>query len=225
MSQLTYSPVTRSPGSRLDLTRAGTGAGLAAGPLFLTTVAINTWASIDFLHGIGWRLIGGKDIPWPSSLAAGPYGWVQITNFLLAGLLILLFAAALRRALPARRASSVAFVALTSAGIAIAASAFPVDPTMIATGDPSTWHGWIHGLAFLVALPSVLIAPVATALAMRGDSRWRPLGKLSVAATLTMITLLALPLDDAGFYLFLTVVFGWIALISVRLQRLQAQRR
>jgi Protein of unknown function (DUF998) len=118
-------------------------------------------------------LIGGKDIPWPSSLAAGPYGWAQIANFLLAGVLILLFAGALRRALPARRASIVAFAALTSAGIAIAASAFPVDATMIATGNPSTWHGWIHGTAFLVALPSILIAPLATALAVRGDSRWR----------------------------------------------------
>ena len=28
----------------------------------------------------------------------------------------------------------------------------PVDATMIDTGDPSTWHGWIHGLAFLVVL-------------------------------------------------------------------------
>jgi hypothetical protein len=119
----------------------------------------------------------------------------------------------------------VAFAALTTAGIAIAASAFPVDATMIATGNPSTWHGWIHGTAFLVALPSILIAPLATALAVRGDSRWRPLGALSLSATPVMITLLAVPLDDAGFYLFLTVVFGWIALFSARLRRLQAESR
>jgi hypothetical protein len=42
---------------------------------------------------------------------------------------------------------------------------------MIDTGDPSTWHGWIHGMAFLVVLPAILAAPVATARALRGDTR------------------------------------------------------
>ena len=214
-------PLAHSPVTRLDLTRAGAVAGLAAGPIFLTAVAVNTWASIDFLHGLGWQLTGGdKDIPWPSSLAVGPYGWVQIANFLLAGVLILMFAVAMRRALPARRSSTVAFAALTAAGAAIAASAFPVDATMIATGDASTWHGWIHGVAFLVALPSVLAAPVATALAVRGDPAWRPLGTLSVVAVVATVALLAVPLGDAAFYLFLAVVFGWIAALSTRLRRL-----
>lgn len=218
MSQLTYSPVTRSSLSRLDLRHRGAVAGLIAGPLFLTAVAVNTWASLDFLRGLGWQLIGGKDIPWPSSLAAGPYGWVQVGAFLLAGTLVLLFGLGLRRALPARRSSTAAATLVTVAGVAIAASAFPVDATMIETGNASTWHGWIHGIAFLVVLPSILLAPLTTALAVRHDTFWRGMGWLSLAATPTMIALLAAPVGNAGFYLFLVTAFGWIALIAGRMR-------
>ena len=220
MSQLTYSPTNQAPADRPDVHHAGALAGLVAGPLFLTAVAANTWASLDFLHGIGWQLIGGKDIPWPSSLAVGPYGWVQITAFLLAGALTVLFGLGLRHGLPARRWSTTAVVLTITAGTAITASAFPVDATMINTGQASTWHGWIHGIAFLVVLPSILLAPIMTALAVRGDPRWRGLMTLSFAATPVMIALLATPLGNAGFYLFLTVAFGWIAAIASRLRHL-----
>jgi Protein of unknown function (DUF998) len=220
MSQLTYSPVTSSSLTRFDLRHSGAVAGLIAGPLFLTAVAVNTWASLDFLHSLGWQLTGGKDIPWPSSLAAGPYGWVQIAAFLLAGILTLLFGLGLRRALPARRWSTAAAILVIVAGAAIAASAFPVDPTMIETGNPSTWHGWIHGVAFLVVLPSILLAPIATAMAVRHDARWRGMGWLSLAATPAMIAFLVVPLGNAGFYFFLTVAFGWIAVIAARMRHL-----
>jgi Protein of unknown function (DUF998) len=220
MSQLTYSPVTRSPLTRLDLPKAGAVAGLTAGPLFLAAVAVNTWASLDFLRGLGWQLIGGKDIPWPSSLAAGPYGWAQIAAFLLAGILTLLFGLGLRSALPARRWSTAAATLVIIAGAAIAASAFPVDTAMIDTGTPTTWHGWIHGIAFLVVLPSILLAPLTTAVAVRRDARWRGPRWLSLAATPAMIALLAAPLGNAGFYLFLAVAFAWIAAIAGRIRHL-----
>jgi hypothetical protein len=220
VSQLTYSPATRSATTGLNLQHTGAFAGLVAGPLFLTAVAANTWASLGFPRGLGWQLVGGTDIPWPSSLATGPYGWIQIAAFLVAGTLTVLFGLGLRRALPARRSSTAAVILLTAAGAAIAASAFPVDAAMIHTGEASTWHGWIHGIAFLVALPSILLAPVATAVAVRRDPRWRRLSGLSLAATPAMIALLAAPLDDAGFYLFLAVAFGWIAAVAARLRRL-----
>jgi hypothetical protein len=220
MSQLTYSPTSHASAVRRDVHHAGAVAGLVAGPLFLTDVAANTWASLDFLRGLGWQLIGGKDIPWPSSLAAGPYGWIQIAAFLLAGTLTLLFGLALRQGLPARGSSTAAVVLVVTAGAAITASAFPVDATMIATGHASTWHGWIHGIAFLVVLPAILLAPIATAVAVRHDPRWHGLSRLSFAAAPTMIALLATPLGNAGFYLFLAVAFGWIAVIAGRLRQI-----
>jgi len=51
------------------LRRAGVLAGILAGPFFLVSVGLNTWASIEYLHGLGWEFVGGGQVPWPSSLA------------------------------------------------------------------------------------------------------------------------------------------------------------
>ena len=53
------------------LRRAGVLAGILAGPFFLVSVGLNTWASVGYLHQLGWELVGGEQVPWPSSLAAG----------------------------------------------------------------------------------------------------------------------------------------------------------
>jgi hypothetical protein len=45
---------------------------LVAGPFFLASVGPNTWASLDYLHSLGWEFVGGEQVPWPSLLARGP---------------------------------------------------------------------------------------------------------------------------------------------------------
>jgi hypothetical protein len=67
---------------RATLRRAGVLAGLLAGPFFLVSVGLNTWAGIDYLHQLGWEFVGGEQVPWPSSLARGPYGWAQVATSL-----------------------------------------------------------------------------------------------------------------------------------------------
>jgi len=42
------------------LRRAGMVAGLVAGPFFLISVGLNTWASIDYLQSLGWEFVGGE---------------------------------------------------------------------------------------------------------------------------------------------------------------------
>ena len=44
------------------LRRAGVLAGLLAGPFFLVSVGLNTWASIRYLHGLGWQFVGGGQV-------------------------------------------------------------------------------------------------------------------------------------------------------------------
>src|SRR5213592_4811728 len=63
-------------------------AGILAGPFFLVSVGLNTWASLDYLHQLGWEFVGGEQVPWPSSLARGPYGWAQVATLVMTGLLI-----------------------------------------------------------------------------------------------------------------------------------------
>ena len=85
----------------------------------MISVGLNTWASIDYLRGLGWEFVGGGQVPWPSSLARGPYGWVQVATFVITGLLIVILAVAVRDQLPRRRASNFAVVLLALLGVAL----------------------------------------------------------------------------------------------------------
>jgi hypothetical protein len=42
------------------LRRAGVLAGILAGPYFLVSVGLNTWASLGYLHQLGWEFVGGE---------------------------------------------------------------------------------------------------------------------------------------------------------------------
>ena len=118
------------------LHRAGVLAGLLAGPFFLISVGLNTWASIAYLHRLGWEFVGGEQVPWPSSLARGPHGWAQVATFLITGLLIVILAVAVRNQLPRRRGSSVAVVLLAMLGVALILAAFRVEVLMLTGAVP-----------------------------------------------------------------------------------------
>jgi hypothetical protein len=157
---------------RATLRRAGVLAGLLAGPFFLVSVGLNTWASIDYLHQLGWQFVGGEQVPWPSSLARGPYGWAQVATFFVTGLLIVILAVAVRDQLPHRRASSFAVVMLLLLGAALTLAGFRVDTPMLDGGNPATWHGWVHAIAFLLIIATGVLAPLNMALAVRGNPSW-----------------------------------------------------
>src|SRR6476659_4958573 len=150
------------------LRRAGVFAGLVAGPFFLVSVGLNTWANLGYLHQLGWEFVGGEQVPWPSSLARGPYGWAQVATFVITGLLIMILAVGVRDQLPRRRASGFAVVLLTLLGVALILAGFRVDTPMLSGGSPVTWHGWVHGIAFLLIITMGVLAPLTMALAVRG---------------------------------------------------------
>jgi hypothetical protein len=199
------------------LRRAGLFAGILAGPLFLVSVGLNTWASLGYLHQLGWKFVGGEQEPWPSSLARGPYGWAQVATFVVTGLLIVVFAIAVREQLPHRRASSFAVALLGLLGVALILAAFRVDTPMLTGGNPATWHGWVHAIAFLLIIATGVLAPLTLALAVRSDSSWRPIGVVSVAACALFVVFLFLPWGNASFLIAIVTVFAWIASVAVRL--------
>ena len=196
------------------LRRAGTLAGLLAGPFFLLSVGLNTWASIGYLYGLGWEFVGGEQVPWPSSLARGPYGWAQIATFVITGVLIVILAVAMRDELPRTRVSSVAVALL---GVALMLAAFRVDVPMLRGGNPNTWNGWVHGIAFLLIIATGVLAPLTMALAVRGDPSWRPITVVSVAASALFVVFLLLPWGNASFLMAIVTLFAWLAAIGVRL--------
>src|SRR6476619_359892 len=116
-------------------------AGIVAGPFFLGLILLNTWLSRDFLHSIGWQLTGGKSVPYPSCLALGPHGWMQVGAFLITGLLVIAFALGLRRVLPRRRLSTAGVALLTAFGAALAASSSKTDWSTVHGDSPTTVNG------------------------------------------------------------------------------------
>jgi hypothetical protein len=199
------------------LRRAGAIAGLAAGPFFLISVGLNSWASIDYLDRLGWEFVGGEQVPWPSSLARGPYGWAQVATFVITGLLIMLLAIAVRDQLPRKRASSVAVLLLALLGVALLLAAFRVDTPMLRGGNPDTWHGWIHGIGFLLIIATGVLAPLTMALAVRRDPGWRPIAVLSLATSALFVVFLLLPWGNATFLMAIVTLFAWITSVAVRL--------
>lgn len=212
--------IAAQPATRTNAARIGAYAGLLAGPFFLVSVGLNTWASLDYLHDLGWTFAGGDEVPWPSSLARGPHGWEQITTFVVTGLLVVVLAASVRDRLPRRRTSVLATALLGILGAAVALAAFRVDVPMLRGDDPETWNGWAHGIAFLAIIATGLLAPLAMALALRGDASWRPIGAVSVAAAVLFVVFLFLPWGNASFLLALVVAFAWIAAVAARLRAL-----
>ena len=199
------------------LRHAGVFAGILAGPFFLLSVGLNTWASLGYLHQLGWEFVGGEQVPWPSSLARGPYGWAQIATFVITGLLILVLAVAVREQLPHRWASGFAVVSLALLGVALILAGFRVDVPMLTGGTPATWHGWVHGIAFLLIIATGVLAPLTMAAAVRRDPGWRPIAVVSVAASALVVVFLFLPWGNATFLLAIITVFAWIASVAVRL--------
>jgi hypothetical protein len=192
----------------MPLRRAGAIAGLVAGPFFLISVGLNSWASIDYLHSLGWEFVDGEQVPWPSSLARGPYGWAQVATFVIPGLLIVVLASAVRDELPRRRARSFAVTLLGLLGVGLILAAFRVDTSMLSGGNPETWLGWIHGIAFLLIIATGGLAPLTMALAAGGDRSWRPIGVVSLAASALVVVFLFLPWGNASFLMAIVTLFG-----------------
>jgi hypothetical protein len=142
--------------NKLLLTRLLLLCGAVAGPFFLLTVLIQDYTVPAFnprLHLL-------------SQLSLGEWGWVQVANFVLAGVLNLLYAVGLWRRLHPGRAGTWGPLLIGAYGLGLIvvgllrtdpANGFP--PGVVAPAQPS-WHGAIHalgGLFIFVVLAAALV--------------------------------------------------------------------
>jgi hypothetical protein len=193
--------------------------------VFVAVVVVVTAMEWDFLHGIGWHLVADSQIVYPSATAMGPYGWLQTLNFLQLGLAIIATATGLWMTVKPRPRVGIAFVFL--AGLAIVTSMFTTDGT---SGTPSTWHGYIHGLSFIVMLFSTLIGSLVLAFQLRNNPQWRPVAAVAVVVPIVIIVTLVLSgaVKQAGGLLgiaTLLVIFGWYELLALRLLTLTSKHQ
>jgi hypothetical protein len=135
-------------------------AGLLAGPLFLGVALILSFLQSGFMEELGWDV-------WPSGLALGPLGALQVVNFVVFGSLVIVFASAMRHSLVPGRLAWLGPLLLALAGAAEALAAFNTDPT----GAAVSWHGQIHSLATAAFFTFLLTGYLATL--VRRDPLWR----------------------------------------------------
>jgi hypothetical membrane protein len=153
-----------------SLTRLLLLCGVIAGPFFLLLVLIQDYTVPDFnprLHLL-------------SQLSLGEWGWVQIANFVLAGVLNLLYAAGLWRRLHPGRAGTWGPLLIGAYGLGlIVVGVFRTDPAngfppgVVAPTQPS-WHGAIHALGglFVFVVLAAALAVFARFFLARKERGW-----------------------------------------------------
>ena len=200
------------------VTRALVIAGVVAGPLFVAVglVQIFTREGFDLSrHPL-------------SLLSLGDLGWVQITNFIVAGVLILAFAAGVARSLgagPGRRWAPVLF-ALYGVGLVLG-GAFTADPALgfpLGTPDgyPTAWtfHGTVHAFA----APLAFLSLVAVTFVVAHRLRWAGHRAAAVWSRVIGVACLVLcvpfgPGMSVRLFVGVALGFAWITAYAVSLLR------
>lgn len=191
--------------------------GIAGPPLFGLTLVVLTLLQYDFMRDLGWRPL--RVIDWPSGLALGPYGLWMTLMFVLSGLLMAIFALGLRSALGSGVALHIGTLSLFLTGCALAALAFPTDPTF--RSYPKTWHGFLHDMFFVLLGLALLTSMLALGRAFQTDPRWKGLGVYTYVTA--ALALPSFAMKGVAFYLFLAAILVWGGVLAIKLWRLSRQ--
>ncbi len=187
-----------------------------AGPvLFGAILVVLTAVQYDFMVEIGWQPLEDPANAWPSGLALGPYGWMQVLNFVVSGLLLMFLAVGLHLGVDGRD-SRIGPILLFVAGAAMALMAFETDP--ILREGPRTLHGWIHDLAFAHFVLALLPSFFFLWRRFRKDAPWRSHSRYTLATG--VIATLSIFVPGVAYYLFIIVTLTWMEVTAVRLLRL-----
>jgi len=200
------------------VTRALLTAGVVAGPLFVVV------ATAQVLTRDGFDLSRHP----LSLLSLGDLGWIQIANFIVAGILMLAFAAGTRRSLadgPGRTLAPVLF-AVYGIGLVIG-GAFTADPALgfpVGTPDGYPTELTPHGIVHAFAPPLAFLALVGATFVVAHRLAWE--GHRAAAAWSRVLgvvcLLLCQPLGPAmsvRLFAGVTLGFAWITAYGVWLLR------
>ena len=187
-------------------------AGIIGPSLFATVLTLLTIFECEFIRGLGWSPFGLTTNVWPSCLALGHYGYMMSGAFLLQGVLVVLFAVGLSKALPQTIASRIATMLLMLAGVAMTGLTFLTDAT---DGSALTWHGRIHDGCFAALGSTLFPAMVVLGWVFRKSPSWNRLSTYTwVSASLAVPTF---AIKGAAFYVFLLAVLTWTVIVACKL--------
>lgn len=207
-----------SPGARV--TRSLLGYGIIAGPLYVVVSLAQALSRDGFqLRTHAWSL-----------LANGAYGWIQVANLVLAGLMTVAAAAGLRRGLAAGRGRTWAPLLIGVYGLSlVGAGIFRADPAQgFPIGAPEiptvTWHGMLHflsgGIGFLCLIAACFV--LASRFAGEGQVRlaWfsRGTGVIFLAGFAGIASGSRGP-TTLAFIAAVVIVWAWVSTVSVHFYR------
>ncbi|WP_410568019.1 DUF998 domain-containing protein [Amycolatopsis sp. cmx-4-61] len=184
--------------------------GILAGPLFVGTGVLQglTRAGFDFTRH-------------PASvLSNGSLGFVQITNFVVTGLLTIAAAAGIRRVLPGRWGPGL--LTVYGAGL-LCAGVFRADPqdgfpAGTPAGPPSSvsWHGTLHFAAGGAGFLALVAACFAIGSHLPPARAWysRVSGLLFLAGFAGVASGSTSPAVILGFWAAVVIAFAWLATTS-----------
>jgi hypothetical membrane protein len=158
--------------------------GVAAGPIFMLVALLQAFTRAGF----------DVSVQPISFLSLGDLGWIQVTNFVFCGALLIACAVGIRRTLRTDTGGRWAPWFLGGVGLGlIIAGLFPPDPGFgfppgTAEGAPSalTYRSQLHGVGFTLAFISFV---VTCAVFARRDGRRRHWGRLAYSVLTAVGTL------------------------------------
>jgi hypothetical membrane protein len=174
--------------------------------------------------------------PWRnfvSQLSTGERGWVQIANFVLCGVLLLIGTAGLLRTRTSRAVTvliGVVAVGLVAAGIFVTDPGFGYPPGEW-TPSQQTFHDAIHGVMSVIVFFTLSVVAIVVALQAWSSRLWAWYSLLSGLAVFVFITAAARvaaeqerivsPDAPMGVLQRISIVvgFAWLAAFFVRLRR------
>lgn len=200
-------------------------AGIVAGPIFLAIVAAQLLTRDGFdisRHPI-------------SLLSLGAAGWVQITNFVVAGVLCCGFAVGLGRVLTTGRGHvwGPRLMGLYGAGL-VAGGVFVADPALgYPVGTPDaipeslSWHATVHAVVPPVAFGALVAATVVLALRFHATGRlaWAGYSAASGAVSLVVLGWPHAASLSWRLAIAVTIGFAWVSAVAVRERAAPAARR
>jgi hypothetical protein len=198
-------------------TRALLACGVVAGPLFIVVGLIQAFIRSGFDFG-----------RHPLSLLSlGDLGWVQITNFVVAGLLFVASAVGMRQALYSGRGRIWGPLLIGAFGVSlVAGGVFVADPAFgFPPGTPEgapghlSWHGILHAVAPAVGFNSLIAACFVFARRF-ADLKQRGWAAYSVATGVAVLALSVWPNLSGNFvplWVAAALGFGWASVLAARL--------
>ncbi|HLL65757.1 MAG TPA: DUF998 domain-containing protein [Micromonosporaceae bacterium] len=207
-----------TPSSRI--TRSLLGYGVVAGPCYIVVSLAQALSRDGFeLHRHAWSL-----------LANGAFGWIQITNFVVTGLMTVAAAVGLRRRLTTGRGRTWAPLLIGACGLSlVGAGAFRADPAQnFPIGAPDvptvTWHGMLHFMVGGIGFLCLIIACFVLASRFAGEGRTRMAWWSRAAGISFLAGFVGIASGSAGpttlaFVAAVVIIWTWLTTVSMHFVR------